>query len=236
MPEVSATEGPMHFVVATMAMSAPPPNPITQLPDYPITQLAAARRGRRLEYFTIAWNSAEAVAALVAGYLAGSIALVGFGLDSVIEISSGAVLLWRLRAEADAERRERAERGAQRLVGICFCALAIYVAFDAIKGLVLREAPQESLFGIGVAIASLIAMPLLARAKRQVARQLNSGAMRADSRQTDFCAYLSAILLAGLLLNAFLGWWWADPVAAVVMVPLIVREGVEGLRGQRCCD
>src|SRR5512146_3536315 len=133
----------MHFVVATMAMSAPPPNPITQL--------AAARRGRRLEHFTIAWNSAEAVASLLAGLLAGSIALVGFGLDSVIEVSSGAVLLWRLRAEHDAERRERAEKRALQLVGICFLALAAYVTFDSIKGLVLREAPQESLFGIGVA-------------------------------------------------------------------------------------
>lgn len=168
--------------------------------------------------------------------LAGSIALIGFGLDSVIEISSGAVLLWRLRAEADAERRERAERRAQRLVGTCFFALAAYVAFDSIKGLVLREAPKESLFGVGVALAALIAMPLLARAKRQVARQLHSGAMHADSRQSDFCAYLSAILLAGLLLNALLGWWWADPVAALVMVPLIAREGVAGVRGQRCCD
>ena len=219
-----------------MAASSRPPNPITQLPNYPITQLAAAARGRRLEYFTIAWNSAEAVASLVAGLLAGSIALVGFGLDSVIEVSSGAVLLWRLRAEADAERRERAERRALQLVGICFLALAAYVAFDSIKGLVQREAPQESLFGIGVAIASLIAMPLLARAKRQVARQLNSGAMHADSRQTDFCFYLSAILLAGLVLNALLGWWWADPAAALIMVPLIVREGIEGLRAKRCCD
>jgi len=219
-----------------MAASSQPPNPITQLPDYPITQLAAARRGRRLEYITLAWNSAEGIAALVAGLLAGSIALLGFGLDSVIEISSGAVLLWRLHAEADPQRRERAERRAQRLVGIGFLALATYVAFDAIKGLIFRKAPQESLFGIGVAAAALIAMPLLARAKRQVARQLNSGAMHADSRQSDFCAYLSAILLAGLLLNALLGWWWADPVAALVMVPLIVREGVEGLCAKRCCD
>ncbi|HJT00144.1 MAG TPA: cation transporter [Terriglobales bacterium] len=218
-----------------MADTSPHSNSITQLPDYTITRSAAAR-GRRLEYFTIAWNSAEAIAALVAGVLAGSIALVGFGLDSVIEISSGAVLLWRLRAENDAERRERAERRAHRLVGICFLALAAYVAYDSIKGVVRHEAPQESIFGICVAIASLIAMPLLARAKRQVARQLNSGAMRADSRQTDFCAYLSAILLAGLLLNALLGWWWADPAAALVMVPLIAREGVEGLRAKRCCD
>ncbi|MGE5205078.1 MAG: cation diffusion facilitator family transporter [Chlamydiota bacterium] len=219
-----------------MLDASQPPNSITQLPDYTITRSHAAARGRRLEYFTIAWNSAEAVASLLAGLLAGSIALVGFGLDSVIEVSSGAVLLWRLRTEHDAERRERAEHRALRLVGMCFLALAAYVAFDSIKGLIQREAPQESLFGIGVAIASLIAMPLLARAKRQVARQLNSGAMHADSRQTDFCFYLSAILLAGLVLNALLGWWWADPVAALVMVPLIVREGIEGLRAKRCCD
>jgi divalent metal cation (Fe/Co/Zn/Cd) transporter len=219
-----------------MPASSQPPNPIAQLPDYTVARSLATRRGRRLEYLTVAWNSVEGIAALVAGLLAGSIALIGFGLDSVIEISSGAVLLWRLRAEADAERREHAERRAQRLVGACFFALAAYVAFDSIKGLVLREAPKESLFGVGVALAALIAMPLLARAKRQVARQLNSGAMHADSRQSDFCAYLSAILLAGLLLNALLGWWWADPVAALVMVPLIAREGVAGVRGQRCCD
>ena len=219
-----------------MAIPSQPPNPTAQLPNSPIAQLTAARRGRRLEYFTIAWNSAEAIASLAAGLLAGSIALVGFGLDSMIEVSSGAVLLWRLHAESDPPRRERAEHRALRLVGVCFLALAAYVAFDAIRGLVQREVPHPSLFGIGVAIASLIAMPLLARAKRQVARQLNSGAMHADSRQTDFCFYLSAILLAGLVLNGLLGWWWADPVAALVMVPLIAREGVEGLRGERCCD
>jgi divalent metal cation (Fe/Co/Zn/Cd) transporter len=219
-----------------MAASSQPPNPTTQLPDHLITQLAAARRGRWLEYFTIAWNSVEAIASLVAGVLAGSIALVGFGLDSLIEVTSGAVLLWRLHAQADPHRRERAEHRALRLVGVCFVALAAYVAFDAIKAMVQREAPHESLLGIGVAIASLIAMPLLARAKRQVARQLNSGAMHADSRQTDFCFYLSAILLSGLLLNALLGWWWADPVAALVMVPLILREGLQSLRGERCYD
>lgn len=219
-----------------MADSLKPPNSFTQSPDYTITRSLAARRGRRLEYFTIAWNSLEAIASVVAGLLAGSIALVGFGLDSVIEVSSGAVLLWRLRAEGDAERRGHAEHRALRLVGVCFLALAAYVAYDSIKGLVRHEAPHESLFGIGVAIASLIAMPLLARAKRTVARQLNSGAMHADSRQTDFCVYLSAILLAGLLLNALLGWWWADPVAALVMVPLIAREGVESTRGERCCN
>ena len=206
-----------------------------QLPDSTIAQLAAAR-GRRLEYLTLGWNAAEGVAALVSGLLAGSIALVGFGLDSVIEMASAAALLWRLRAEAEPERRERAEHRARRIVGACFLALAVYVAFESIQAVARQEAPRETLFGIGVAVAALIVMPLLAHAKRQVARRLNSVAMRADSRQSDFCAYLSAILLAGLLLNALLGWWWADPVAALVMTPLIAREGVQGLRGERCSD
>ncbi|HLK33630.1 MAG TPA: cation transporter [Terriglobales bacterium] len=211
-------------------------NPITQLPGYSIARSLAVRRGRRLEYLTLAWNSAEGICSLIAGLLAGSIALVGFGLDSLIEISSSLVLLWRLRAEANPREREHAERRAQRLVAVCFFLLAAYVAFDAAKGLILREAPRESLLGIGVAISALIAMPLLARAKRQVARQLNSGAMQADSRQSDFCAYLSGILLAGLLLNLLLGWWWADPVVALIMVPLIAREGVEWFRGDPCCE
>jgi divalent metal cation (Fe/Co/Zn/Cd) transporter len=196
---------------------------------------AIVRRGRRLEYLTMAWNSGEALVALISGWMAGSVALVGFGLDSMIEVSSGAVLLWRLRADSDVNRRERAEQRALRLVGVSFLVLATYIAYDAVHSLVLREAPQESLIGIGLAMVSLIAMPLLARAKRRVARELNSGAMQADSRQTDFCAYLSAILLAGLLLNAIAGWWWADPVAGLVMVPLIVREGIEAVRGRTCC-
>ncbi len=190
-------------------------------------------RGRRLEYISLGWNFLEALLSIVAGLIAGSIALVGFGFDSVIEVSSGAILLWRLRAGPDAERREQI---AIRLVGVCFLALAAYVTWDAASSLLHREAPRESYIGIGVAAASLIAMPLLARAKRRVARGLNSGALRADSRQTGICAYLSAILLGGLLLNALLGWWWADPVAALVMVPLIAKEGIEGVRGRTCCD
>ena len=186
-----------------------------------------------MEYLTLAWNSLEAVAAIAAGVVAGSIALVGFGLDSVIECFSGGVLLWRLRAGEEGERRERM---ALRLVGVSFIALAIYVADEAISSLARHEAPEKSWFGIAVAMASLVAMPLLARAKRRVASRLNSGALHADSRQTDICAYLSAVLLGGLLLNALLHWWWADPVAGLIMVPLIVREGVESLRGKTCCD
>jgi len=193
----------------------------------------AILRGRRLEYITLGWNSLEAMAAIVAGVLAGSIALVGFGIDSIIECSSGAVLLWRLTSNRDGEHRERL---ALRLVGVSFLLLVGYIAFDAITSLIRRELPEKTPAGIFIAIASWIAMPMLARAKRRVARELNSGAMRADSRQTDICAYLSGILLAGLLLNALFGWWWADPVAALGMVPLIAREGVEALRGKTCCE
>jgi divalent metal cation (Fe/Co/Zn/Cd) transporter len=194
-----------------------------------------ARRGVWLEHFTILWNSLEALASIVAGALAGSVALVGFGIDSVIESSSGAIVLWRLRLEPDERRRESAERTALRLVGLSFLALTGYVIFESVEQLARREPPQQTWFGIFIATVSLIAMPLLARAKERVARQLGSGAMVADSRQTLICAWLSAILLGGLLLNAVLGWWWADPVAALCMTPWIAREGVEALRGKSCC-
>ena len=191
-------------------------------------------RGRRLEYFTIGWNATEAVVAITAGAIAGSIALVGFGLDSIIETSSAGILLWRFAADHDSER---AERIAQRLVGICFLLLAAYVAVESVQGLWSKERPERSIPGIVLAIVSLVAMPWLARAKRRVAAQLGSNALHSDSRQADFCAWLSAILLAGLLLNWLFGWWWADPVAALVMVPIIAREGVQGLGGESCgCD
>jgi divalent metal cation (Fe/Co/Zn/Cd) transporter len=189
---------------------------------------AIVRSGRRLEYITIVWNSLEGLIAIGAGLLAGSIALVGFGFDSVIEVSSGAIILWRL---VSGEHRERL---AQRLVGISFLALAVYVTFDSAKSLIYRELPEASYIGIAIAALSLVVMPLLARAKRDVASQLNSRAMHADSRQTDLCAYLSAILLGGLILNAVFGWWWADPVAALIMVPIITNEGIEALRGEPC--
>ncbi|MBA3714321.1 MAG: cation transporter [Pyrinomonadaceae bacterium] len=191
---------------------------------------AGVRRGRQLEYLTIGWNSLEAAVAVGAGLLAGSIALVGFGVDSVIESLSGAVLLWRLAASG-----EDRERAALKIVGVSFLALAAYVAFDAAKSLLAHEPPDASYIGIALAVASLIVMPLLARAKRRVAATLNSRAMLADSRQTDICAYLSAILVAGLGLNALFGWWWADPVAGLVMVPIIAREGFAALRGETCC-
>ena len=197
---------------------------------------ALVERGRRLEYFTIAYNSLEGLVAIFLGLLAGSIALVGFGFDSAIEVTSGAALLWRLRLDADAAKRERAEAKALAVVGWCFLALAAYVAYDSIASLVRREAPEESIPGIVLATASLAIMPLLARAKRRVAAEIRSGALSADARQTELCTYLSAILLGGLALNALAGWWWADPVAALVMVPIIAREGVDALRGKSCCN
>lgn len=199
-------------------------------------RLTLAARGRRLEYFTIAWNSLEGLVALIAGAVAGSVSLVGFGVDSFIEVTSGGALIWRMSADADRCARERRETTTLRIVGICFFALAAYVSYEAIAGLVRHEAPERSPVGIGLAAVSLVVMPMLSRAKRVVARGLNSGAMHADARQTEFCTYLSAILLGGLLLDAVLGLWWADSVAALLMTPIIVKEGIAGVRGQACCD
>jgi len=195
-----------------------------------------ALQGRRLEYFTIGWNSLEGLIAVGAGALAGSISLVGFGVDSFIEVSSGAALLWRMAVDADECLRERRERLTLRLVGISFLALAAYVTWSAVANLLGRTASETSKPGIALACASLIVMPLLSRAKRRVGNAMGSSAMHADARQTEFCTYLSAILLGGLLLNAVFGWWWADPIAALVMVPIIVKEGIAGLRGDPCCD
>ena len=191
------------------------------------------RAGRRLEYFTLGWNLTEAAVALGAGVFAGSIALIGFGIDSLIESLSGSILLWRLQGTETDKRRERL---AHKLVGISFFVLALYVGFEAGKSLLRQEEPETSIVGIALSIASLVVMPLLARAKRRVATRLDSCALFADSRQTDICAYLSAILLAGLLLNTSFGWWWADPIAALCMLPIICREGVEALHGQSCSD
>jgi divalent metal cation (Fe/Co/Zn/Cd) transporter len=198
------------------------------------TRELALARGVHLEYLTIAWNALEALAGIAIGAVAGSIALFGFGLDSGIEVFSGAVLLWRL--QADKQRGEAAEHIAVRLVGASFLILSAYILYDAATALLLRQAPAKTLPGIVLAMVSLVAMPLLARSKRRVARDLGSGAMQADSRQSDFCAYLSGILLLGLVLNAVARWWWADPVAALVMVPLIAKEGIEGVQGRTCCE
>ena len=146
------------------------------------------------------------------------------------------MLLWRMAVDADVQRRERNEKVSLRIVGVCFLALAVYVGYESISDLVRRKAPEHSVPGILLACVSLIVMPLLSQAKKKVAKELERAAMQADAKQTDFCVYLSAILFIGLLLNAGLGWWWADPAAALIMLPLIANEGVEAIKGKSCCD
>lgn len=194
------------------------------------SRAANTRAGRRLEYLTLGWNLMEAAIAISAGVLASSIALVGFGADSLIESLSGAILLWRLQTHAD----EKRETLALKLVGGSFFVLALYVMAEALWSLFQHEEPEKSIVGIILSIVSLAVMPLLARAKRRVAAHLKSRALHADSRQTDICAYLSAILLVGLLLNALLGWWWADSAAALLMVPIILKEALQTMRGDSC--
>ena len=193
------------------------------------------RSGKRLEYFTIGWNTLEGLIAILAGAAAGSISLVGFGVDSFIEVASGSALLWRMSVDADECRRARSERSALRIVGVCFLGLAAYVGYEAVRDLISKDAAAVSLPGILLACASLLVMPLLSRAKRRIGTALGSAAMHADARQTEFCTYLSAILLGGLLLNTTWGLWWADPVAALLMVPIIAKEGIDGLRNRACC-
>ena len=189
------------------------------------------RAGRRIEYLSIAWTSLEGVIGVLVGLFAGSVALIGFGIDSIFEVASCAVLLWRLCDHPHADEREMI---AHRLVGICFLALAAYISFDALHDLITLEPPRVSYFGIVYAGACIIVMPLLACAKRRAAAKLNSDALHADSHQSDICTYLSVILLVGLALNAAFGWWWADPVAALCMLPIIIKEGISGLRGESC--
>lgn len=201
-----------------------------------ISRVAISRRGRKLEYFTVAWNILEGLVAIVAGAIAGSISLVGFGIDSFIEVISGVSLLWRMAVDADIQKREHNEKIALRVVGSCFLGLSIYIAYEAVLDLLRARAPEHSIPGIILACVSLIVMPVLSRAKWKVGSELGSAAMHADAKQTEFCAYLSAILLGGLVLNSLFGLWWADPIAAVIMVPIIAREGIEGLRGKACHD
>jgi divalent metal cation (Fe/Co/Zn/Cd) transporter len=197
------------------------------------------RMGLRLVVVTMAYNILEACIALWSGITAGSIALVGFGLDSVIETMAAGVLLWRLRLEArqiDPEMIEHAERRVHRFVGGTFLALALYVLGQAAWILWQHEPPQESLLGIVLAMASLIVMPLVALGKLRAAKAIGSNALRAEAKETIACSYLSFTLLLGLLANAVAGWWWADPVAALCMVPWLVKEGMEGIAGEGCCD
>jgi divalent metal cation (Fe/Co/Zn/Cd) transporter len=193
-------------------------------------------RGLRLEYFTITWNAIEAGVGMAAGIAAGSVALVGFALDSIVEASSGGILLWRLHAEAHRGRpSEDVERRAIRLVAIAFLALATYIGGRAVFDLASGSRPEESPVGILLAVISLIVMPILARRKSVVARELDSRALQADSTQTTLCTYLSAILLFGLVTNVLFGWWWADPVAGLGIAAFAAKEGRELWRTKDLC-
>ena len=197
------------------------------------------RRAQALAVFTLVWNVAEGVIALGAAWAAGSRALAGFGLDSAVESISAGVLLWRLRVEQrDPERVERVEPIALRLIGVSFLVLAAVVGFEAVRSLLIRDEPDASPVGIGLTLLSLAVMPILARHKRRVAIALGSRAAEADSAQTRACAYLSAVVVTGLILNAVFGWWWADPVAALGVVVFLLLEGREALRAEQlddCC-
>ena len=201
-----------------------------------VDRAALVRRGLWLNYLTIGYNTLEAVASVLVGLLIGSVALVGFGVDSVIEVASSVAAQWRLRADLDAARRERVEHVTLRVIGWCFLGLATYVVVESVKSLWMRDRPEQSVIGMVILVLSVVIMPFLARAKGRVARAMKSGALEADAKQTSLCAYLSAIALAGVTLNALLGWWWADPLAALAMVPIIAKEGVEGIRGENKCD
>ena len=197
---------------------------------------ALLRRGLRLEYLTVGWNLIEGVVAVAAALASGSVALLGFGIDSFVESISGSVLIWRLRAEHGgrhaAESIERIERRAERLVAASFLLLAAYIVVDASLTLLAAERPDASPVGVGLTAVSLAVMLWLASAKRRTGRELGSRALVADAAQTQACWYLSATTLAGLSLNALLGWWWADPLAAYGIAFFLAREGLEAWRGE----
>lgn len=197
------------------------------------------RRALHLEYLTVGWNIVEGIIAIAAAIAAGSVALLGFGIDSFVETASGAILIWRLLAEKAAKDRQaidRLDRRAHRLVAASLFGLAAYILFDAGKALWYLERPEPSMVGIALTATSISVMWWLARAKRRTAGALGSRALEADAFQTTACWWLSVITLAGVGLNAALGWWWADPVAAISMTYFLVREGREAWRGQDCCS
>ncbi|GAB3014903.1 hypothetical protein GCM10011376_07020 [Nocardioides flavus (ex Wang et al. 2016)] len=197
----------------------------------PADRARLGRRAQLLAAASVAYNAVEAVIAISAGLVAGSVALVGFGLDSVVEVSSGLIILWQFRHRMPESR----ERRALRLMAVSFFALAAYVGFESVRALLGDHEPEASPVGIGLAVASLAIMPFLSWAQRRTGRALGSEAVVADSTQTLLCSYLSAVLLVGLLLNATLGWYWADPLAGLVIAAVAVREGREAWRGEGCC-
>jgi divalent metal cation (Fe/Co/Zn/Cd) transporter len=190
------------------------------------------RRARFLAWLGLGWHVVEAAVAIAAGVVASSIALVGFGVDSLIEAAAGVVVIWLMTDARSASAR--AERHAQQLIAASFVVLAAYVGIESVRDLVGNHRPDVSWVGIGLSIVTLATMPPLARAKQQVADQLASSATASESRQTMLCAYLSAALLVGLGANALFGWWWADPLAALVVAGVAVREARDAWRGDAC--
>jgi divalent metal cation (Fe/Co/Zn/Cd) transporter len=208
---------------------------VTATHEHPtLTAAERTRLGRRAQLLagtSVTYNIIEAIIAVTAGIAAGSVALIGFGLDSVVEVSSGLIILWQFRHRLPESR----ERQALRLMAFSFFALAAYVTFESVRALFFGGQPEASPVGIGLAIASLIIMPFLSWAQRRTGRALGSNAVVADSTQTLLCTYLSAVLLVGLVLNATLGWGWADPIAGLIIAAVAVREGVEAWKGEGCC-
>ena len=200
----------------------------------PLSREDRARLGRRAQMLagaSVTYNAVEGVIAVTAGLVAGSVALVGFGLDSAVEVSSGLIILWQFRHRLPESR----EQQALRLIAVSFFALAAYVCFESVRALVTQAEPEASPVGIALAVASLTVMPLLAWGQRRTGRALHSGSVLADSNQTLLCTYMSAVLLVGLVLNALLGWWWADPVAGLVIAGIALKEGREAWKGEGCC-
>ena len=190
------------------------------------------RRAQLLAATSVTYNTFEAIIAISAGLVAGSVALVGFGLDSVVEVSSGLIILWQFRHRLPETR----ERQALRMLAISFFALATYVGFESARALITGSTPDTSPVGIGLAVASLIVMPLISTAQRRTGKALGSNAVVADGTQTLLCTYLSAVLLIGLILNATFGWGWADPLAGLVIAGVAVREGIQTWKGEGCCS
>lgn len=228
-------------------MSEPVRGPLLQLtPTVPSRLLAGPelltpksrtrleRRARQLAWVGILWHFVEFAIALFAGVVAGSIALIGFGADSLIEALAGFVVIWLFTGRRVGS--QHAERRAQQLIAVSFFVLAAYVATEASRTLIAGDHPKASWIGVGLAAFTAPTMPLLARMKRRIGQQLNSSAAVKESAQTMLCAYLSVGLLIGLLLNALVGWWWADPVTAVLIAGVAAREGRASWRGEGCCD
>lgn len=203
-------------------------------PQRPLSAQRRAELGRRARLLagaSVTYNLIEAVIAITAGVVAGSVALIGFGMDSVVEVSSGLIIVWQFSHRLPQTR----EHQAQKMMAIAFFALAAYVAVESVRALLGEVDPDPSRVGIALAAVSLVVMPFLSYAQRRTGRELGSGAVVADGTQTLLCTYLSGVLLVGLVLNATVGWGWADPVAGLVIAAVAVREGVQAWRGQGCC-